>query len=133
MGVQGGILGPDLTGAGGRYNIPDLLSSIIEPSKVISDQYGATQFLTDDGRAIVGRVVNMRGNELRVMTNMLDPSSQTVVKRDTVEATAPSKTSMMPAGLLDTFTAEEIVDLVAYLRSGGNRAHPIYKGTVAAK
>jgi len=131
MGVQGGILGPDLTGAGGRYNIPDLLSSIIEPSKVISDQYGATQFLTDDGRVIVGRVVNMSGNTLRVMTNMLDPSDQTAVDRDTIESTAPAKTSMMPAGLLDTFTLEEIVDLVAYLRAGGNQTHPIYKQSVA--
>tara|TARA_R110002049_G_scaffold27321_4_gene94496 strand:+ start:37789 stop:40299 length:2511 start_codon:yes stop_codon:yes gene_type:complete len=133
MGVQGGILGPDLTGAGGRYNITDLLSSIIEPSKVISDQYGATQFLTDDGRAIVGRVVNMSGNQLRVMTNMLDPSDQTTVNRDTIEATAPSKTSMMPAGLLDTFTVEEIVDLVAYLRSGGRASHAIYQDAVASK
>ena len=64
MGVQGGILGPDLTAAGGRFNPKDLLVSIIEPNKEISDQYGATQFLTDDGRVVVGRVVNMSGNDL---------------------------------------------------------------------
>ena len=75
MGVQGGILGPDLTAAGGRFSPKDLLVSIIEPNKEISDQYGATQFLTDDGRVVVGRIVNMSGNQLRVMTNMLDPSS----------------------------------------------------------
>ncbi|MCC9603674.1 c-type cytochrome [Stieleria sp. JC731] len=126
MGIQGGILGPDLTGAGGRFSPKDLLTSIIQPDQVISDQYGATQFLTDEGKIIVGRVVNMSGNRLRVMTNMLDPSSLTDVNRDTVEETRPSKTSMMPSGLLETFSDEEIADLVAYLRAGGNQAHAIY-------
>ena len=127
MGVQGGILGPDLTGAGGRFNHRDLLVSIIEPNKVISDQYAATQFLTDDGKIVVGRIVNMNGDQLKVMTNMLDPSSLTVVKRGDVEEALPAKNSMMPAGLLDTFSAEEIADLVAYLRAGGWQGHGIYK------
>ncbi len=131
MGVQGGILGPDLTAAGGRFSPRDLLVSIVEPSKEISDQYGATQFLTDDGRVVVGRVVNMSGDTLRVMTNMLDPSDQTAVDRTTIETTRPSEMSMMPTGLLDTFNAEEIADLVAYLRAGGRANHPIYRDTVA--
>ena len=132
MGLQGGILGPDLTAAGGRFSPKDLLVSIIEPNKVISDQYGATQFLTVDGRVVVGRVVNMNGKQLRVMTNMLDPSQLATVMRDEVESTRPARNSMMPAGLLDTFTEEEIADLSAYLRAGGNRAHPIYKQSVAS-
>ncbi|OYP38842.1 c-type cytochrome [Rhodopirellula sp. MGV] len=133
MGIQGGILGPDLTGAGGRFSPKDLLTSIIHPDQVISDQYGATQFLTEDGRIIVGRVVNMHGTRLQVMTNMLDPSSLTSVDRNSVEETRASKTSMMPAGLLDTFTEDEIADLVAYLRAGGNQSHPIYRNTTAQK
>lgn len=133
MGVQGGILGPDLTAAGGRFNEKDLLISIIEPAKEISDQYGATQFLTDDGRVVVGRIVNMSGEDIKVMTNMLDPSQQVVVKRDTVEETRPAQTSMMPSGLLNTFNPDEIADLIAYLRAGGRASHPIYSKTVARK
>ncbi len=131
MGVQGGILGPDLTAAGGRFSPRDLLVSMIEPSKVISDQYGATQFLTDDGRVIIGRVVNMRQDKLSVMTNMLDPAGQTQVDRDSIEETRPAETSMMPAGLLDTFTQDEIVDLIAYMRAGGRPNHAIYENAVA--
>ncbi|MCA9135098.1 MAG: c-type cytochrome [Planctomycetales bacterium] len=131
MGIQGGILGPDLTGAGGRFSPKDLLTAIIHPDQTISDQYGATQFLTADGEVVVGRVVNMNGNSLRVMTNMLDPSALTEVKRNEVEMTRPSKTSLMPSGLLDTFNESEIADLVAYLRAGGSAAHPIYRKTVA--
>ena len=133
MGVQGGILGPDLTGAGGRFSHKDLLVSIIEPNKVISDQYAATQFLIDDGTVVVGRIVNMNGNQLKVMTNMLDPSSQVVIRRDTVEQAVAAKNSMMPANLLDTFTKQEVADLITYLRAGGRNSHPIYKKTVATK
>ncbi len=132
MGIQGGILGPDLTGAGGRYTHRDLLDSIIEPNKVISDQYAATQFLTDDGRVVVGRVVNMSGDQLRVMTDMLDPASLEAVDRNSIEETMPAPNSMMPGGLLDTLDADEIADLVAYLRAGGNASHPIYQKAVAS-
>lgn len=131
LGIQGGILGPDLTAAGGRFNERDMLTAIIEPSKEISDQYGATQFLTADGRIVVGRVINMNGGVLQVMTNMLDPSALTNVRRAEVEATQPATTSMMPEGLLDSFTAAEIADLIAYLRAGGRADSPIYTLTAA--
>ncbi|HBJ38819.1 MAG TPA: L-sorbosone dehydrogenase [Planctomycetaceae bacterium] len=131
VGVQGGILGPDLTGAGRRFTPKDLLVSTIEPSKEISDQYGATQFLTDDGQVVVGRVINMNGKNLSVLTNMLDPSSLTSLNRDNIEEARPAKTSMMPSGLLDTFTKEEIIQLMTYLRAGGQSEHPLYKSSVA--
>jgi mono/diheme cytochrome c family protein len=38
---EGGAQGPDLTVAAGRFSVRDLLESIVEPSKVISDQYAA--------------------------------------------------------------------------------------------
>ena len=110
-----------------------MLVSIIEPSKVISDQYGSTQFLTEDGEVITGRVINMRNKELNVMTNMLDPSSLTKVDREAVIQTRESTVSMMPNGLLDTLNEEEIADLVAYLRAGGNAKHAIYTQPVATR
>ena len=127
MGVQGGILGPDLTSAGGKFNVRDMLTSIIEPSKVISDQYGATQFLTDRGDLVTGRVINMNRGKLSVLTNMLDPSSLKSLDRNSILQTRPATVSMMPNGLVDVLTAEEIADLVAYLRAGGRSDHPIYE------
>jgi len=132
VGVQGGILGPDLTGAGRRFTPKDLLVSTIEPSKEISDQYGATQFLSDDGQVVVGRVINMNGKNLSVLTNMLDPSALTSLNRDNIEEARPATTSMMPSGLLDTFTKDEIIQLMAYLRAGGQSEHPLYKASVAS-
>ena len=123
---QGGIVGPDLTTVGGKFNARNLLESLIEPSKVVSDQYEAMVFVMDSGKQIIGRVVNLSGDDFRVRENMLDPGKLTKVKRTKIEEMMPSPTSMMPAGLLDTFTKDEILDLVAYLRSGGNSEHPAF-------
>ena len=118
---EGGIVGPDLTAAGRRFNKLNLLEALVEPSKVISDQYQATVFITDDGRQIVGRVVNLSGNSYKVQEDMLNPGRLTNVNTNQIEDMEASPLSMMPKGLLDTFTEDEILDLIAYLRSGGDR------------
>jgi putative heme-binding domain-containing protein len=117
---EGGASGPDLTTVGRRFNTRDLVEAVVDPSKVVSDQYQSNIFILDDGRTVTGRVVNLSGGDLRVMTNMLDPGNLTGVKRASVEEMLISPTSMMPTGLLDTFTQDEILDLLAYLRSGGD-------------
>lgn len=123
---RGGIQGPDLTSAGGRFNETDMLISIIEPNKVISDQYQATQFLTED-RVITGRIANLNGDTYQVVENMFAPGDFTSVKTQDVIEKRPSPTSMMPAGLFNTFTAEEVAQMLAYLRSGGDATHSIYQ------
>src|SRR5205823_3890236 len=70
---EGGIQGPDITMAAGRFSARDLLESIIEPSKEISDQYAAVTINTIDGKMIVGRIINLDGNNLSVLPNMLEP------------------------------------------------------------
>ncbi len=123
---QGGIQGPDLTGAGGRFSARDLLVAIVEPNKEISDQYQATQFLLEDDSVVTGRVANMNGDRLSIATNMLDPERFTSIKRSDIVETKPSPVSMMPGGLLNTLTADEVHDLITYLRSGGRPDSPLY-------
>lgn len=124
---DGGAQGPDLTGLAGRFNVRDLLESTIEPNKVISDQYAAVVIATSDGKTVTGRIVNLHGDNMTVMTNMLDPNGLTNVDRRRVEAMEPSKVSMMPNGLLDTFKEDEILDLMAYLLSRGDRTHKMFQ------
>ena len=125
--LEGGIIGPDLTGVGRRFTPQYVLESLIEPSKAISDQYQATVFITDRGKTIVGKVANLSGKNLMVITNMLEPGSFTQINVDSIEEQSLSPVSMMPAGLLDTLTRDEILDLVAYLRSGGNPNDEAFK------
>jgi hypothetical protein len=62
----------------------------------------------------------MNGDVLMVATNMLDPGNFTNIVRSTITETKPSQVSMMPSGLLNTLSAKDIMDLLAYLNAGGN-------------
>ena len=83
-------------------------------------------FVLDNGKTVIGRVANLSGENIMVMTNMLEPGKMTAVRRSTIEEVLASKTSMMPDGLLNTLTKDEILDLIAYIRSGGNPRHKLF-------
>ena len=122
----GSSVGPDLTGAGRRLSPADLARAIVEPSHQISDQYQQMVFEVN-GKVIVGRILNLGGDGIQVSTNMADPDNNTSIKRSEIEAQYPSDISAMPEGLLNTFNADEILELLAYLRSGGDAGHEIYQ------
>src|SRR5262249_35082964 len=112
---QGGLVGPDLTGAARRFNARDLLEAIVEPSRVISDQYRVSRIAVQDGRVLTGKVKDISGNTLVLMKDPLSPADLLMVARDSIEEIAWSDSSMMPEGLLDSFTERDIIDLLAFL------------------
>ena len=61
------------------------------------------------------------------MTDALDPAGLVKVRRSRVEKISPSAVSMMPAGLLNGFTREEVLDLIADLRSQGEPGHEAFR------
>ena len=123
----GGNIGPDLTGAGNRYTMRDLAENIIEPSKVISDQYGTDQIEMKDGGLVVGRVTVEENGKMFVMTNPFTPDELTAVPSANVKARTPFNVSMMPPGLINTLNKDELLDLIAYLVSGGNAKDKAFK------
>lgn len=120
FGGDGGNSGPDLTGSGSRYTVRDLAENIVEPSKVISDQYPSEQIDLKDGGVIVGRVVVQENGKLFVMTSALAPDALTAIDETNVKARQPFNVSMMPPGLLTPLNKDELLDLFAYILSGGN-------------
>lgn len=124
---EGGSLGPDLTGASGRFSTRDLLESVVEPSKVISDQYAAVTISTTDGQIVTGRIMNLNGDGIMLNTNMLDPDAIKNVNRKRIDTMETSKVSMMPAALLDGFDEDEIADLMAFLLSRGDRNNKMFR------
>jgi len=122
---EGGSVGPDLTGVAGRFNVRDLLESIVDPSKVISDQYEAINIRKKDGDVVSGRIANLSAANLNVVEDMFDPGRMTNVRRAEIESMEPSKVSMMPEGLLNSLKQDEIEDLIAYLFSHGDVQHSI--------
>ena len=120
VGGYGRLIGPDLTNVSRRFSRHDLLTSMLEPSKVIPEKYQSLQVVTKDGRVFVGIPAlggDYRSTKLRLATSALDPYAITEIEKQEIEATQPSQTSWMPNGLLNTLTAEEVADLLAYLNS----------------
>jgi putative heme-binding domain-containing protein len=124
---EGGSNGPDLTGVAGRFSSRDLLESVLDPSKEVSDQYQAVEIRTHDERIVIGRIVNLNNDTVMVNTDMFNPGSTVNVDRKNIASMKPSKISMMPSGLLDTFKDDEILDLMAYMLSRGDRNHAMFK------
>ena len=108
---------PDLSSAGGKFSAYDLLEAIIDPGKEISDQYGATNFKLKDGTVVSGRIMNLGEDHYQVNTNMMDPSSNTLVDVNNLVSIEPSPLSMMPPGLINTMSKDDILDLLAYFIS----------------
>ncbi len=101
-----------------RYTARDLLENIVEPSRVINEQYGLQIYQMKDGSTYTGRTVNMAGDTVMITTNPNDPGGSEVrFSIHDLEASTPTRVSFMPEGLLNTLTHDEILDLLAYLRS----------------
>jgi len=76
---------------------------------------------------VLGRVLFEEDGGLHISVNPLDPDQVTVVKRADVKSVKPSPISPMPAGLVFTLNRTELLDLFAYIKSGGNsRNNAIY-------
>jgi putative heme-binding domain-containing protein len=120
FGSDGGNIGPDLTGAGSRYSVRDLAESILEPSKVISDQYTFQQIARRDGSVVVGRVIGEEKGQLLVMTNPFAPDATAKVPANEVVSRTDYAVSPMPPGLVNMLGEDELLDLLAYILSGGN-------------
>jgi putative heme-binding domain-containing protein len=120
FGSEGGSVGPDLTAITSRFSRRDILESILLPSKVVSEQYQNMTVIKKDGDDITGRIVEDTDQKLVIVTNPLT-QDRVEVRKSEVRSVAPSKVSPMPDGSLNTFSRDEILDLLAYVESGGKR------------
>ncbi len=123
----GGSVGPDLTGVVSRFSWPDLLEATIEPSKVISDQYGSTIVTRRDGSITIGRIVEENDDEIALVVDPMDLDNLTVVPKKEILRTAPAPISLMPEGLLDPLNRDEVLDLLAYMMSRGDPKDRVFR------
>lgn len=127
FGNEGGMTGPDLTGSGGRYSPHDLLDQILNPSKELNEQFVPTVVTKNDGSTVTGAIVNLNGNTVTINEDLSDPNQRVSVDRTQVKSIELSKVSSMPPMLLSRLNQEEILDLLAYILSGGDPQHEMFK------
>lgn len=127
MNGEGGVAGPDLTQLGTRFSYRDMLEAIIEPNKTISDQYGATVFYLKEGGSVLGRLISQDNAKYTISQNPFAPqTTREVLKKDVVR-TRISEVSPMLRGMINRLNAEELKDLLAYLKSGGKKQDTIFQ------
>lgn len=112
MGQVGKAIGPDLSSLAKRFTRKEALESILFPSHVISDQYATKRVLTTDGKVLSGILSTNIDGSVTIRDSNL---RETVVAEQDVDQVHPSKVSLMPSGLFDNLSAEEIRDMMAYM------------------
>lgn len=132
MNGEGGDMGPDLTQAHTRFNRGEIVYATVNPHETISDQYAFTYFVLKNGRKFTGRAVNEDEEKLYVMTNPFAPDQMTEILKSEIEKQEISPVSPMPGALLNRLNEQELLDLFAYLMSGGDEDHEYYTGEKAA-
>lgn len=118
FGNDGGAVGPELSAASSKYTRRDILESIIVPSKVVSEQYQNVALSLKNGDEVTGRVIEEDGRRLVVVTDPLK-QTQREVRKSEIQERRPSNLSPMPESLVTILTKDEILDLLAYIESGG--------------
>lgn len=110
----GGIVGPDLTPFK-RDDIQQLLLHIVNPNAEIREGYENSVVVTESGRTISGIVLE---KDARVVVLRTSDGQRVVLAKDEIESMNVTGISLMPEGLLDGLSDQEVRDLFAYLRSG---------------
>jgi putative heme-binding domain-containing protein len=115
IGPAGGLVGPNLVSLGGASTPEYVLRSLIEPNDKLKEGYNTIQVLTLDGRVVQG--IPAGGDD---ETLMLRTAEGTVVSipRGEIDAETNGQ-SLMPAGLLDPVSRDDLADLVSFLTALG--------------
>jgi putative membrane-bound dehydrogenase-like protein len=114
IGYLGGKVGPDLTGIGKIRTERDLLESIVFPSASFVRSYEPTLILTRDGKTHNGLIRKDSPEEI-ILT--IGATQEERIARVEIEDLQPGKVSIMPAGLDQQLTPQELADLVAFLKA----------------
>ena len=109
---EGEEVGPEITGSH-RANLDYLLLNVVDPNAAVGKDYQAWNVATDDGRVLVGLVTNETSKTLTLRTS----TATVTIDKNEIEERIQTDVSMMPEGLFDQLTPEQLQDLVAYLAS----------------
>ena len=106
-------VGPSLVGVGKRFSRDDLLTAVLDPSRDVADRYRTVRFATAE-QVYEGIVIYEAVDGMMLQTS----ADKTVrIPGKAIESRRPGTLSLMPVGLLDALTDEEVANLFAYLKT----------------
>ncbi|MHC4994825.1 MAG: c-type cytochrome [Planctomycetota bacterium] len=117
---EGGSLGPDLTNLGNRFGYADVLDAIIQPSRIISDQFAAVMITQADGTVSMGLIIREDDDKIELAANPYDPYEVVAIAKSQITSREYAPVSLMPPALINALNKDELLDLMAYVMSRGN-------------
>ncbi|MEX2112912.1 MAG: PVC-type heme-binding CxxCH protein [Pirellulales bacterium] len=124
----GAQFGPDLTQLDAKLQSLDVLKELIDPSARINEKYQSYVFELESGKVLTGLVLEETPTLVRVIENPLAKADAVELKPTDIAARHKSTSSIMPKGLLDKLSRDEILDLIAYVIARGNPDVPLFQG-----
>jgi putative heme-binding domain-containing protein len=115
IGDDGGTIGPSLDAIGSGQPVDFIIGAVLQPQKEIKEGYEAMEVTTKDGRVISGYRVSDDGN---LVIRDIATGGQTRLAREEI-ASRKLTGSLMPGGLVDRLSREELRDLFRYLSGLG--------------
>ena len=116
IGTEGRNIGPSLTDVATRWKSDKagILREILEPSHKIDPKFASYSVLTDEGIVYSGILVSESKESISILSGA-DQKGPMVIAREDISNMAKSSLSIMPNGLMDQYTKDEIFELLAYL------------------
>lgn len=111
---QGGAVGPDLTGIKNQPGDAILLHTLV-PNYEVYPTYQTVSVQTTDGRSITGWILSETENSL---TLRMGSGEDETILRSTISTLTNTGLSLMPNGLEQAMSKEELAGLIAYLKQG---------------
>lgn len=132
---QGGRVGPDLADGTKPLDALAMLTEILDPSKVINEDFKSWQLKIEtedvfEDDTVYGLIVEENDEYVRVLTDPLQDIEGIRIPVEKIVERTPAPLSTMPTGMMNSFTREEVLDLLAYLQSirAGEDSHVVYEG-----
>ena len=124
---EGQVFGPDLTMLDVKKQTTEhILRSLLEPSKDIDEKYQSNSFVLTSGKVLTGMVVEETADVVKIVIDPIAKGKPTVIKKAEIANREKLSQSIMPEGLLNRLSREEILDLVAYIYAKGDKKHKLF-------
>jgi putative heme-binding domain-containing protein len=124
----GNEFGPDLMKLDPKKQPIDMLKQLMDPSAKIEDKYRVWNFNLKSGKAVTGMILEETKDTVKVIENPIANAQPRIIKIADIEDRDKSNVSLMPKGLVDKLTRDEILDLLAFIYSRANKDHELFKG-----
>ena len=128
MNGVGTQVGPDLAQLDAKMTQVEILRSLLEPSAKIDEKYQTHVFTTKSGNVVTGMILEETPAADQGDREPPGQDRAGVLDRADIDERSKSPTSIMPKGLLDKLTREEILDLIAYIAARGDAKAPLFQG-----